>query len=89
MKELIAAAPGLVRTIDPEGLTALHWVVRPRCPTVGTLLASTRRLLEAAADVFAVDPTQEDTLHMDHADESPVQPEQVALILDHGADANA
>ena len=81
----------LARSTDPEGMTALHWAARPRRadgserPTQVTSL-----LLEAGADVHAVDPTEDDMQPMHHIGEwGAALPEQADLLLSHGADINA
>jgi len=91
VEELLSENDCLARSTDPDGMTALHWAVRPRCvngherPT-----QVTRLLLEAGADVHAVDPTQEDMLPLHHVGEwGAAHPDQVDLLLVHGADVNA
>lgn len=91
VEELLSDDDGLARSTDPDGMTALHWAVRPR-RTNGhqrpTLVM--RLLLEASADVHAIDPTQENMMPIHHVGEwGAADSEQVDLLLDHGADINA
>ena len=91
VEELLSANKDLARCTDPEGMTALHWAVRPRRssgPEQPTKV--TRLLLEAGADACAIDPTQEGMQPLHHVGEwGAAHPQQMDLLLDHGADINA
>ncbi len=91
VEELLLENETLARSVDPEGMTALHWAVRPRRsenPDASTEI--TRRLLDAGADVHAVDPAEEDMQPLHHIGEwGAANPDQADLLLAHGADINA
>lgn len=91
IEELLCADESLAQAADPEGMTALHWAVRPR-RTNGNQqpIRVTKLLLEAGADARATDPTQEGMQPLHHVGEwGAVHPQQADLLLDHGADINA
>lgn len=91
VEALLVENDGLARSTDPEGMTALHWAVRPRrSDNRARPTQVTKLLLEAGADVHAADPTQEDMLPLHHVGEwGAAHLEQADLLLDHGADINA
>jgi hypothetical protein len=89
--ELLDKNDDLATCTDPDGMTALHWAVRPRRanghdqPT-----RVTRLLLEAGADVHAINPAEQEMLPLHHAGEwGAAHPQQIDLLLSHGADVNA
>lgn len=89
--ELLAADKDLARSTDPEGMTALHWAVRPR-RTKGPEqpVKVTSLLLEAGADACAINPTEEGMQPLHHVGEwGAAHPQQMDLLLEHGADINA
>ena len=91
VEALLSEDEGLAQSSDPEGMTALHWAVRPRRDN-GTErpIQVTKLLLEAGADVHANNPTEEDMLPLHHFSEwGAAHPDQADLLLDHGADINA
>lgn len=91
VEELLAANEDLARSTDPEGMTALHWAVRPRRSSGPEQpIKVTKLLLEAGADASAINPTEEGMQPLHHVGEwGAAHPQQMDLLLDHGADINA
>ncbi|MDJ0894576.1 MAG: ankyrin repeat domain-containing protein [Alphaproteobacteria bacterium] len=89
--DLLDADPSLAVAPDPYGITALHWAVRPRpsCWTRTGPLQITRLLLDAGADVHAVNPCEEHMQPIHHACEWSVSDAQIEMLLEAGADLNA
>ncbi|MBT4099018.1 MAG: ankyrin repeat domain-containing protein, partial [Gemmatimonadetes bacterium] len=91
VEELLSKDPDLAKSVDPDGMTALHWAVRPRRgdgPDASIRL--TKLLLEAGADVHATDPAEDDMMALHHVGEwGAAGPEQADLLLEYGADVNA
>lgn len=91
--ELLVDNDALAQSTDPDGMTALHWALRPRGAKRHEghdPIRVTRLLLEAGADVHAIDPTQEGMLPIHHFGEwGAAHVEQVDALLEYGADINA
>jgi len=91
VESLLSDNSELARSTDPEGMTTLHWAVRPR-RGVGTdrPVQVTELLLQAGADVHAADPQEEGMLALHHVAEwGSAAAAQADLLLAHGADVNA
>ena len=91
VEELLAENEGLARSADPDGMTALHWAVRPRRANGPERPCQvTKLLLDAGADEQAIDPTEEGMLPIHHVGAwGAAYPEQADLLLAHGANVNA
>lgn len=80
--------PTVAQSVDAEGMTPLHWAVRPRRHRDGAV-PITRLLLEGGADVHATNPTEEEMQAVHHVAEWCGELEQLDLLLEFGADVNA
>ncbi len=89
--QLLAHDADLAHARDPDGMTALHWALRPRRTSDAEQpVEVTRLLLEAGADVHAPDPAEDDMQPLHHYGEwGAAVPQQADLLLAHGADINA
>ncbi len=89
VRELLRAAPSLAKTYDGDGMTALHWAVRQRRSVGDNAVTIARLLLDAGADVAAVN-RQEDGMHpIHHCGEWMATPDTADLLIERGADVNA
>lgn len=89
VENLLAVDNKLALSADPDGMTALHWAVRPRRidgPHNPTHI--TKLLIESGADVHAINPTEEGMQPLHHAGEWSAYSEQIDVLLAHGADIN-
>ena len=88
---LLAENRDLALNTGPEGMTALHWAVRPRrADEPREPVRVTQLLLDAGADAQATDPTQEDMQPLHHVGEwGQASAAQADLLLERGADLNA
>ena len=86
--ELLSSDPSLATSLDPEGMTALHWAVRVRRHRERAI-EITERLLELGADVHAPNPTEDGMTPLHHVAEWSGNRGQAVLLLEHGADLNA
>jgi hypothetical protein len=91
VEALLVENAKLAQAVDPEGMTALHWAARPRrVDNPEAPIRITKLLLDAGADVHAVDPAEEGMLPLHHVGEWGIaRPEQADLLLEQGADINA
>jgi hypothetical protein len=72
----------------PEGMSALHWAVRPRRqPQNAKLIVEC--LLEKGASVDLPNPMENGMQPLHHLAEWPGSPELMTLLVDGGADINA
>lgn len=88
VRDRLGDDPGLATTPDPEGMTALHWAVRNRrnpehAPTIVELL------LDAGADIEAVNPKEDGMRPLHHAGEWSAAPVVIELLIRRGARVNA
>lgn len=88
VQALLADDASLATKPDPEGMTALHWAVRNRRnpDNAAPIVAA---LLDAGADLEAVNSTEDGMRPLHHCGEWSSPPEVVDLLLDRGADVNA
>ena len=90
VRRLLRDDPGLAVHNDPDGMSGLHWSVRPRRndgpkrPVVVT-----KMLLDAGADVHARNQQEEQMMPLHHCGEWAGYTEQLDLLLENGADINA
>jgi len=91
VNQMLDADPSLAMTTDPEGMTALHWVVRPRrnAASPDDSVKITKRLLELGVDVHATNPQEEGMTALHHCGEWSAYAQQVDLILEAGGDLHA
>jgi ankyrin repeat protein len=91
VEALLSEDSSCARGTDPEGMTTLHWALRPRRSEGPEMpLRVTRLLLDAGADVHAVNPTEDDMQAIHHFGEwGASNLEQANLLVEHGADVNA
>lgn len=90
VEDLLAVDSKSARESDPDGMTALHWAVRPRrTDSHDASTHITKLLLESGADVHATNPTEEEMQPLHHAGEWGAYTEQIDALLAHGADINA
>ena len=88
VRDILERDPAQATKVDPEGITALHWAVRPRRDpaTARTIVA---HLLTSGADLHATNPREEDMMPLHHAAEWSAPTEVVELLLQSGASINA
>ena len=90
VEELLAQDQDLATSVDPDGMTALHWAVRPRRGDGSASIRLTKLLLEAGADVHGIDPAEDDMMAIHHVGEwGAATAEQADLLLEYGSDVNA
>lgn len=81
--------PSWATRLDPDGMTCLHWATRPRrSDGAERPTAVTDMLLQAGADVAAVNPTEDGMHPLHHCGEWSAFTQQVDLLVEHGADIN-
>lgn len=85
-----SSTEGWATRTDPDGMTGLHWAVRPRQRAGGdAATAVTQRLIDAGADVHARNPQEDQMQPLHHCGEWSACTSQVDLLLEAGADINA
>ncbi len=91
VNRMLEEDPSRAQKKDPEGMTGLHWVVRPRrnVSSPEDSVKITRRLLELGVDVHATNPQEEQMTALHHCGEWSAYTKQVDLILEAGGDLNA
>ena len=88
VEHLLEVDPDAARSVDPEGMTALHWAARPRRKPQHA--ASIMRLLLAhGADVHARNPQEDQMTTLHHVAQWSGSTKQADLLLAHGANLNA
>ena len=81
-RQLLTRDPSLANQRDPEGITALHWAVRPRRDPA-TAVCIVTKLLQAGADLHV---SQEDgMMPLHHAAEWSAPDKVIELLLHSGA----
>lgn len=88
VRDLLERDPALATTCDPEGITALHWAVRPRRDPA-TARTTVAHLLNFGADLHATNPQEDDMMPLHHAAEWSAPTEVVDLLLQSGASIDA
>jgi len=86
--ELLLGDPSLATQCDPEGITALHWAVRPR-RNPATARAIATLLLRHGADLHATNPQEDGMMPLHHAVEWSAPLEVVDLLLASGSALDA
>ena len=82
--ELLTRDPSLANQRDPEGITALHWAVRPRRDPA-TAVCIVTKLLQAGADLHAANPQEDGMMPLHHAAEWSAPDKVIELLLHSGA----
>ena len=86
--DLLEHNPALATQRDPEGITALHWAVRPRRdPAMAQTIVA--KLLNLGADVHATNPREDDMTPLHHATEWSAPTGVIDLLLQSGAPIDA
>lgn len=86
---MLADDPSWATRLDPDGMTCLHWALRPRLGDSRQAVAITRMLLDAGAQVAAANPQEEQMQPIHHCGEWAAYTDQLDRLLERGADINA
>ena len=88
VQRLLKQNPELATIADPDGMTALHWAVRYR-RNKNNASAIIELLLKNGADIHGRNKQEDGMMAIHHVAEWSGTPDQVDLLLKHGANINA